>query len=56
MQEIVVYILLLITVAYTAYKIYTKVIPKDNNSICGTCSGCDAKKSCALHQNLEKSK
>lgn len=56
MQEIIVYILLLITVVYTSYKIYTKVIPKNSNSICGSCSGCDAKKSCALHQNLQQSK
>ncbi len=55
MQDIIVYILLFFTVFYMLYKIYKRIFPKDTGSICGTCGGCDLKKSCSLHQNLEKS-
>jgi positive regulator of sigma E activity len=54
MQDIIVYILLVLTVTYVLYKTYKRVFPDKNESICGTCGGCDLKESCGLQQNLEK--
>jgi hypothetical protein len=54
MQDFIVYILLGLTIIYVGYKTYLKLFPKDSDNICGSCGGCDLKKSCSLHNNLEK--